>query len=165
MESKRFSSGTGRLTSDVLNYINDAADQVFNPPNQWEEIAWTGPILTKVIGSTEMGGSYPNRWLYNLQAVDLGSVQDMAQLVELSLGNTDGLFAINLAEAANTGTQAEGVTLSNLPTGFSLQPIPTGSLVFTFYRPFPYSSGSSDPNQQGFVAAFTQTNHFDGECS
>lgn len=172
MERKRFTTGTGRLTADQLNYALDAADQVFNPPNAWEALSWTGPILSKVKSSAQMtkmakNGStvnVDNRFLYDLVAVEIGSLIETSSLLELDLVTTSGHYAINLAEYANTATQAEGVTISNLPTTFSLQPVPDGSLVWAFYRPFPRVSGSTDPDERGFVAAFTQTNHFDGAC-
>lgn len=164
MERKRFSTGTGRLTPEILNHWNAAADQVFNPGSPWEEIAWHGPVLAQVVDSTAMGEANPNRWFYDLQPVDFKTLEDMDQLVTISLGSTEGNHAINLAECSNTATTALGVTLDNLPEGFSLQPIPDDSLVWAYYRPFAFVTDSDDVNEQGFVAAFTQTNHFDGAC-
>ena len=153
----------GRLTADQLNYALEAVDQFNRTPGGLPRL----PILSKVKSSIwmtqEVDGEtvdLDNRFFGDL--VGLTGLVETSSLVELDRSRRAATTPST--EYANTAIQAEGVTISNLLTTFSLQPVPDGSLVWAFYRPFPRVSGSTDPDERGFVAAFTQTNHFDGAC-
>ncbi len=164
MEPKRYSSGTGRLTADQLNAMSDATHRVLNPPTPWAEAIWSGPIPCRIESSTPMGEGHPNRWLYDLQAIDFDSITDSTQFRAVAQIRTDGNFAFNLAECANTNTISMGVDLNSLPSGWELKPIPDDAIVWAYFQTFIAVANSTDPNEQGFLAAFSMANHFDGDC-
>ena len=187
MKPKVFTQGTGRLTADVLNDWQDTSRKVEQMGDPYQPAGWTGPMLCKVEASTPMirrgdelspgdpdndppippaygpDVEVPNRWLYDLVQINMGSPVDSTQWTA-GPGGTAGDFAINLAETANSDTHAMGVDLDNLPEGFELQPVADGTLVWAYFTTAPFERGSTYAEHQGFIAAFESTNQFDGEC-
>lgn len=141
----------------------------------FQGLTWTGPHLMRVDSSEQMQTleviadpeadppvageppvDIPNRWLYDLVGVQINDIRDPSTWSEPGSIETEGNYAINMIEAPNTDTVALGVTLSELPAGFSLQPIPDGTLVWAYF--------ASDSEEPGFQCVFSATNQFDGSC-
>ncbi len=185
MNNKVFSQGTGRLTADVLNTWQATTNTVDNMAPANQPNGWQGPKLLRVIGSTEMTRrgdvinpgdpeadppvpptyaddiEVPNRWWYDVEEI---SMKNSADSSSWKVRSPREMVAINLAEAANTETEAMGIVLADLPDGFELQHIPDGSIVHGFTCSSPFERGASSPEFKGYVLAFTLANQFDGSC-
>ncbi|MCP4813898.1 MAG: hypothetical protein GY888_15435 [Planctomycetaceae bacterium] len=161
MKPAKFTQGMGRLTADILNNYQDVSRAVEQAYEPFQGPTWAGPYLMKVKLSEAMQTTddppvdIPNRWLYDLVGMQVEDIRVPSTWYEQDF-ETDGPYAINMVEAPNTDTVALGVTRSSLPTGFSLQPIPDGTLVWAYFTP--------DVGQPGFQCVFSATNQFDGTC-
>jgi len=174
MKPTVFTQGQGRLTADILNSFQQSTNQVDQMYEPFKGPTWSGPHLMRVKLSEQMQTlevvadpdadppvtgeppvDIPNRWLYDLVGMQVEDIRDPSTWYEQDF-ETDGPYAINMVEAPNTDTIALGVTLSSLPTGFSLQPIPDGTLVWAYFTP--------DSGEPGFQCVFSATNQFDGDC-
>ena len=185
MNNKVFSQGTGRLTADVLNTWQATTNAVSNMAPANVPNGWSGPKLIRITDSTDMNArgpqtdpgdpeadppvpptydadiTIPNRWWYDVEEI---SLKNPADKDSWKVTSPRPMVAINLAEAANTDTQAMGITLADLPSGFSLQPIPDGTVVLAWTCSSPYEKGETHNEFKGYVLAFTLANQFDGSC-
>ena len=161
MKPTVFSSGSGRLTADILNSYQRATNEVDQLYNPFEKPAYAGPYLMQVTASEQMQTTddppvdIPNRWLYSLVSIQINDIRDPSTWDTQSL-TTDGAYAMNMVEAPNTDTKAMGIEIDSLPEGWALQPIPEDTLVWAYFTP-----ESGDP---GFQCVFSASNQFDGEC-
>jgi len=174
MKPTVFTSGVGRLSADILNSFQSTTNQVDQMYGQFQAPTWSGPHLMRVKLSEQMQTlevvadpdadppiageqpvDIPNRWLYDLVGMQVEDIRDPSTWYEQDF-ETDGPYAINMVEAPNTDTTVLGVPVSNLPDGFSLQPIADGTLVWAYFTP--------DTGQPGFQCVFSATNQFDGTC-
>lgn len=185
MNSKVFTQGTGRLTADVLNDWQDTSNTVKNMGTPQASIGWQGPKLVRVMSSTEMNArgpetdpgdptadppvpptydddiTVPNRWWYEVEEL---SIKNPTDSEAWKVTSPRVMTAINTEEMANTETVALGITLADLPTGFSLQPIPDGTIALAWTCTTPHVRGETHAEFQGYVLAFSSTNQFDGTC-
>lgn len=154
MKPTVFTAGVGRLSADILNDFQQTSNQVDQMYQPFQGPTWSGPHLMRVKLSEEMP-DVPNRWLYDLVGIQINDITDPTTWYEQDF-ETDGPYAINMVEAPNSDTVALGVTLSSLPQGFNLKPIPDKTLVWAYFTP--------DSGQPGFQCVFSATNQFDGTC-
>lgn len=108
--------------------------------------------LARITGNTSLGG---NKWRYTWQEVfeaDTAGTYTTAGRTSTSHGN-----GYNTIEAPNSasGLQGNGVTIANLPAGFTIQPVATGAVV-EMVGPF----GASGARW----CRFSVVNAVDGEC-
>lgn len=106
-----------------------------------------GPTLMRVVSSTEQvddNDNGLNRWDYE---INYGNWTD-----ETTLSSVADFAAENVWEKSNDGSVAMGITVANLPSGFSLQPCPDDTFVLAFYSP------------QSMKWLFQWPNQFDGTC-
>ena len=182
LQPKRFETGMGRVHGQDLTNIYQAVSEftpdVSVPPAEGYGV----PRLAVITSSTlmEQEGGYDIQWRYALEFVSpqrprktVDGVQH--KIYETPTGNpcwqdsgfgTDGNdVAINLTEIGNSATSIMGVDPTNLPTGFQLQPVPTGAVVMAYSIPMDYlRDNTTQPGYQGSLIFFTYTNQFDGSC-
>ncbi len=185
MNSKVFTQGTGRLTADVLNDWQETSNTVSNMGAPQAQQGWQGPKLVRVLSSSDMVArgpetspgdptedppvpptygddiTVPNRWWYEVEEL---SIKNPTDSEAWKVTSPRVMTAINTIEMGNTETQAMGVTLANLPSGFSLQPIADGTILHAWTCVSPFVKGETHKEFQGYVLAFSATNQFDGEC-
>ena len=182
----RFTTGTGRLSADMLNGWQETSNTVNQMALTYQSPGWEGPVLMKVLNSVDMmkrgpetdpgtpgtpGADPPySDYVAPTYGPDVAAVNRWQyDLQEVSIDvitnpetwgtmtrATDGDYAINLTEVPNSDTHCMGVDLANLPAGFELQPIPDGAIVWAYFNIL-----AEDP---GFMCVFSSTNQFDGVC-
>jgi len=159
MFSEPFLYGFNGIDSTSLNRMVEAGRFVYANSVRLNELVTaqddsrlTG-LLTKVTSSSPIGGA-SNRWVYTVQSV---LPQDQLAGATSPTGSTfNAETAFNLAEFENTASTAGGINATRANgLGFSMLPIPTGTLVITFYMK--HSTG-------GQVLVFSRSNPWDGEC-
>lgn len=176
MEQKRYSLGIGRLDAQQLNDISRMAYQQMQQAPAWAPAAWMGPymaIINPPSGTAAQvlaGGATPYKWGYDFVIVDPTDNADLAtansaSYTSLGTGAGDSPTALNLYELNNSATVQMGVQVSNLPSGITLQPVPSTTHVMLWLAPMPYvDENSTTPGEPGWVAYFHYPNQFDGEC-
>lgn len=185
MERKVFTQGVGRLDQFTLNNMNRAADQVNNQAPAWAPSGPLGPFMAlinppsgepaKVEAETAGADPVPFKWSYDW--VPLAPVKakdsDDKTLLDANSGCyqsqstvTKGVTtALNLCELNNSPTVQMGVATSNLPDGITLQPVPESTHAMVWVYPIGLGSGDEDEfGAEGYVAYFSYTNQFDGDC-
>ena len=85
-------------------------------------------FLAKITGNASLADS---RWKYSFTEQQLDGSDAFTDRENGTTGATGDGYAINILEANNTAGEASpGYQLTNLPAGFSLQAVRTGSLVW-----------------------------------
>jgi hypothetical protein len=115
-----------------------------------------GRFFARITASTSLGN---NRWSYQWQEVRRSGVNTWTTVTGGRTHSTTGYgLAYNLLEAGNaaTGVQGNGVTIANLPAGFTIRAIGTNAVV-EIITVIPNGSG-------GFEAYFAAPNAVDGSC-
>jgi hypothetical protein len=116
-------------------------------------------FFARITGNTGIGGAGSNRWSYQWQEVRRSGVNAWTTVSGGRTHSTSGYgLAYNLLEAGNaaSGVQGNGVTIANLPAGFTIRPI-GNSAVVEIITVVPNGSG-------GFEAYFAAPNAVDGSC-
>lgn len=158
-----FRTGSGLLTAEVLNQVMEATEQfqtrIGANPGQTSP-GWTGPLPCEIVSAEEIteGGTGTNRWLYEVRRMVFSNHSTATH--EANTFDSGGTWCINLAEWGNTSTVAGGITLATLPGTFSMDPIPTGSIVLLWTGPVTNSTGGSPY----WLGIFERTNQFSGAC-
>ena len=155
----RFSQGLGRLTADKLNRLteNSAKVEAFDLGAAPRPARAFGPVPCEITGSAQMTAPASGKWLYSVKEIKFTTDRTTSEA-------TNGWTCdnvVNLRELGNTTTEMDGVTVSELPGTFDLQPIPTGALVMVWF------AGNTDETEdaQVFSAFFEQGSKFYGACT
>ena len=115
--------------------------------------------------STNVG---QNRWRYELKpafphrsGADLTADPVVVKLQSVSSDSND-VFGFNMLEIQNDDQTIFGLATSTIPAGFTLEPVPDGSLVVGYYGTSVRQDGdTADP----YPAVFFQwPNQFSGSC-
>lgn len=182
MERKRFTHGTGRLDAQQLNLMAEAAWQAENTPDPMNMPALRGPFMgiinppsgtaPQVLENDNNGN--PIQWGYAVAFVspewatapDGGVLKDANSGAYRSTGfSVEDAVALNMVEMNNSSLNIMNVQTSNLPAGFTLQPVPTSTHALVWLAPMEFdATDTTTPGMQGFVAYFSYTNQFDGDC-
>ena len=117
---------------------------------------FVGPLACKVTAITAITGR-DNIWRYTVQALDWDLDDYVASA---STYEDQEFYAINVNEIGNTNTEAMGVTISSLPTGFSFDSVPVGRVVLVWLSP----GADTDTNDIAPLAVFQWPNQFSGTC-
>jgi len=159
MFSEPFLYGFNGIDATSLNRMVEAGRFVFANQAKLTELVNGGRdfrlnwLLMKVTASSAMAGA-SNRWVYTLQAV---VPQDQLAGVTAPTGSTfDSATGYNIAEFGNTSSTAGGVNATRAAgLGFSMIPVPTGTLVHAFQ--LTHTTGLQ-------ILLFERANAWDGEC-
>lgn len=122
-------------------------DQLVNSSGEYT-ITW---LLMKVTASSVLAS---NRWTYTLEAtVPQASAAGSTAVPGSAFASATGY---NLAEFGNTASTAGGVNATRAAgLGFTMQPVPTGTLVHAFQ--LVHTTGQQ-------IILFERANSWDGEC-
>lgn len=104
-------------------------------------------VIGKILSATAISGA-TNRWLYTWRKANVDGTASTPDYA-FTDSNDDAVTgnALNVCEGGNTATRlAPGITVANVPTGFSVQPIEgyviltpkrllNGDLMWFFYAP------------------------------
>jgi hypothetical protein len=140
------------MTADIMNRWQETSAKVEAMGIYQSSPGWSSPKLMKVQSSSVLS---PNRWGYSLVEITIDDIADPTTWTE-EFTETDGDVAINLIESPNTATVAMGITLSEIPAGFSLQPIAVGTVIWAQFN--------IEPGANEFLCVFSATNQFHGTC-
>lgn len=159
MFSEPFIYGFNGIDSTSLNRMVEAGRFVFANQARLTQLVNGGSdfrlnwLLMKVTASALISGA-SNRWVYTLEAT---VPQDQLAGVTAPTGSTfNSSTGYNIAEFGNTSSVAGGVNATRAAgLGFSMLPIPTGTLVHAFQ--LVHTTG-------GQILLFERANAWDGEC-
>lgn len=159
MFSEPFIYGFNGIDSTSLNRMVEAGRFVFANQARLTQLVNGGSdfrlnwLLMEVIGNSAMSGA-ANRWVYTLKAT---VPQDQLAGVTAPTGSTfDSSTGYNIAEFGNTSGIAGGINATRAAgLGFSMLPIPVGTLVHAFQ--LVHTTG-------GQILLFDRANPWDGEC-
>jgi|TARA_R110000824_G_scaffold315246_1_gene502324 hypothetical protein len=120
---------------------------------------WSNLVFVKVVSATAIEGAF-FRWSYDVQLVKFQNPASGVPTVPTE-GTWRVIKAFNIYEYANTATTAMGISIASLPTGFSLDSVPVGSIV-----PASIASGSIDDTSitSGTLFMIQWPNQFNGTC-
>lgn len=138
--------------------IRIARDRVAQPQRRQESTyaAQNLQLIGKILSSSPIAGA-TNRWVYTWRKADVDST---ASTPDYLFSDSDDAAlngqALNVLEGGNTGaTLMPGVTIANLPTGFTVGPVATGCYVLL--TPKRLKDGAE-------MYFFCVPNPIDGEC-
>ena len=112
---------------------------------------WDPPGLFKIVSSVSLAA---NKWKYRLQECGIDSLTGEIFIPNPIRFDTETERAFNLAELNNTATVASGLTVANIPGGFTLQPVANGTLVWATMR----------YDENGLICIFNLAGEFFGAC-
>ncbi len=180
MQRKQFGKGIGRMDAEFINELQNTIDRT-TPTDPFNAQAWQGPYLAVIKGHEVIEDDL--KWKYELEFITPAATtwenEDDPPVVKtladgdllsecwnyLGLGTGEGVYAaLNITEIANSSTNVMGIDPSNLPAGFTLQPVPTGAFVWCRVGTTPYTEGGTDVGDAGDLILFEYTNQFDGSC-
>ena len=129
---------------------------------------FVGPVPCKVISSTEITaviGRPPevlgqNMWKYVVAPLVWDMTNYITSDVTGDVYSNQEMKAINTFEMGNTNLFAMGISISSLPEGFALEPVPLGAVVMVWMAP----GSNTDVNGFQTIALFTWPTQFNGTC-
>lgn len=138
--------------------LRTARDRTAQPPRRQESTyaAQNLQLIGKILSSSPISGA-TNRWIYTWRKANVDST---ASTPDYAFSDSDDAAlngtALNVLEGGNTATTLmPGVTLANLPGGFTVGPVANGCYVLL--TPKRLADGSE-------MYFFCVPNPIDGEC-
>ena len=135
-------------------------------------VIWKGPYCCRVVESEQYIPDTPptnppannayNRWIYRLTVATWQSQANYLEFGSESMieGVNEFKNCLNLAELNNTHLEIMGVQRSQIPSGFTLDPIDNGSFVMAWIAP-----AASDDNDIENLCVFYAMNQYSGTCT
>ncbi len=175
MIKKHFTAGVGRLDAETLNSMVNAAENAAVLPETFQPMGFNGPYLGIIKGNEEIVAE--RKWKYEIEFIMPAATADDALSKTLAdadmlstcwnflgLGTDNTKDSLNISELNNSDTEIMGVQVSNLPAGFTLQPVPTNTFVWCWTAQTPVVTDGTNVGEQGYLILFEYTNQFDGSC-